>query len=54
VSTKLYAGNRPLSATAETLATKFAKFGKVMSVELDRNAATGGRAGEVRSNDAAR
>jgi RNA recognition motif-containing protein len=40
VSTKLYAGNLPLSATAETLATKFAKFGKVMSIKLDRNAAT--------------
>ena len=41
MSTKLYAGNLPLSATAETLATKFAKFGKVMSVTLDRNGDTG-------------
>jgi RNA recognition motif-containing protein len=41
VSAKLYAGNLPLSATAETLATKLARFGKVMSIELDRNAATG-------------
>lgn len=41
MSTKLYAGNLPLSATAETLATKFAKFGIVIAVTLDRNAATG-------------
>ena len=37
----LYAGNLPLSATAETLAVRFGKFGTVMSVTLDRNAATG-------------
>jgi RNA recognition motif-containing protein len=41
VSTTLYAGNLPLSATADSLATKFGKFGTVMSVTLDRNAATG-------------
>ena len=41
MSTRLYAGNLPLSATAETLATKFAKFGTVMSVTLDHNAVTG-------------
>jgi RNA recognition motif-containing protein len=41
VSTRLYAGNLPLSATAETLATKFGQFGQVMSVTLDRNAITG-------------
>lgn len=41
MSTRLYAGNLPLSVTAATLATKFAKFGKVMSVTLDRNAVTG-------------
>ena len=41
VSTKLYAGNLPLSATAETLAVKFGKFGTVMSVTLDHNAVTG-------------
>jgi RNA recognition motif-containing protein len=41
VSTRLYAGNLPLSATAETLATKFGQFGQVMSVTLDRNAVTG-------------
>jgi RNA recognition motif-containing protein len=41
VSTRLYAGNLPISATAELLAAKFAKFGIVVSVTLDRNAATG-------------
>lgn len=41
MSTRLYAGNLPLSATAETLATKFGQFGQVMSVTLDRNAVTG-------------
>ena len=37
----LYAGNLPLSATAEMLAVRFGKFGAVVSVTLDRNAATG-------------
>jgi RNA recognition motif-containing protein len=41
MSTKLYAGNLPISATAELLAAKFAKFGSVVSVTLDRNSATG-------------
>ncbi len=41
MSTTLYAGNLPISATAELLATKFAKFGDVVSVTLDRNLATG-------------
>ncbi|HEX5048425.1 MAG TPA: hypothetical protein VFX89_15010 [Gammaproteobacteria bacterium] len=41
VSMTLYAGNLPLSATAETLASKFGKFGTVISVTLDRDAATG-------------
>lgn len=41
MSMTLYAGNLPLSATAETLATKFGKFGTVKSVTLDRNAQTG-------------
>jgi RNA recognition motif-containing protein len=41
VSTRLYAGNLPLSVTAETLAAKFEKFGTVLSVTLDRNAVTG-------------
>jgi RNA recognition motif-containing protein len=41
MSTTLYAGNLPISATAELLAAKFAKFGSVVSVTLDRNAATG-------------
>jgi RNA recognition motif-containing protein len=41
VSTRLYAGNLPISATAELLAAKFAKFGTVVSVNLDRNPVTG-------------
>ena len=41
VSTTLYAGNLPISATAELLAVKFAKFGSVVSVTLDGNSATG-------------
>lgn len=41
MSTRLYAGNLPISATAELLAAKFAKFGTVLSVTLDRNAVTG-------------
>ena len=41
MSTRLYAGNLPISATAELLAAKFSKFGSVLSVTLDRNAATG-------------
>ena len=41
MSTRLYAGNLPLSVTADTLAAKFGKFGTVLSVTLDRNAVTG-------------
>lgn len=41
MSTTLYAGNLPISATAELLAAKFAKFGSVVSVTLDRNMSTG-------------
>ena len=41
MSTRLYAGNLPLSATAETLAVKFGRFGTVMSVTLDCNRDTG-------------
>ena len=41
MSTTLYAGNLPISATADLLAAKFAKFGSVVSVTLDRNSATG-------------
>jgi RNA recognition motif-containing protein len=33
--------NLPLSATEETLAGKFGKFGTVLSVKLDRDSATG-------------
>jgi RNA recognition motif-containing protein len=41
VSTRLYAGNLPISATADLLAVMFAKFGTVVSVNLDRHPATG-------------
>ena len=41
MSTTLYAGNLPLSASAESLASKFGKFGTVMSVTLDHNAGIG-------------
>jgi len=41
VSTTLYVSNLPFTATAETLVTKFAKFGTVASVKLNRNAITG-------------
>ena len=41
MSTRLYAGNLPLSVSAETLAVKFGKFGTVMSVTLDSNTGTG-------------
>ena len=33
--------NLPLSATEETLASKFGRFGTVLSVKLDRDSATG-------------
>jgi RNA recognition motif-containing protein len=41
VSTKLYASNLPFSATEQTLAIMFAKFGIVLSVRLDRDLETG-------------
>jgi cold-inducible RNA-binding protein len=41
VSTMLYVSNLPLSATEETLAGKFARFGTVMSAKLVRDPATG-------------
>ena len=41
MSTRLYAGNLPISATADLLAAMFAKFGTVVSVILDRNPTTG-------------
>jgi RNA recognition motif-containing protein len=41
VSTKLYASNLPSSATEQTLAIKFGKFGIVLSVKLDRDLETG-------------
>ena len=41
MSTRLYAGNLPISATADLLAVMFAKFGTVVSVSLDRHPITG-------------
>jgi len=41
VSTRLHVNNLPLSATEETLAGKFGRFGTVLSVKLDRDSATG-------------
>jgi RNA recognition motif-containing protein len=41
VSTKLYASNLPLSATEQALALKFGKFGRVVSVKMDRDMETG-------------
>ena len=35
MSTKLYVSNLPLSATAEMLATRFCKFGDVVSIVLE-------------------
>jgi RNA recognition motif-containing protein len=35
MSTTLYVSNLPLSATAEVLATRFCKFGDVVSVALE-------------------
>lgn len=35
MSTKLYVSNLPLSATEETLTTRFCKFGGVISVALE-------------------
>jgi RNA recognition motif-containing protein len=41
VSTTLYVSNLPFSATEEMLAGKFAKFGPVVAVRLDREPLTG-------------
>ena len=41
VSSTLYVNNLPSTATEETLLEKFAKFGTVVSVKLNRNALTG-------------
>jgi cold-inducible RNA-binding protein len=38
VSTLLYASNLPLTATEEALASKFEKFGSVVSVRIERDA----------------
>ena len=35
MGTRLYVSNLPLSATAETLTTRFSKFGVVMSVVFE-------------------
>lgn len=47
MSTKLYVSNLPLSATAEVLATRFCKFGGVISVALDPVARTNRRGATV-------
>ena len=41
MSTSLYVSNLPASATAETLAETFARFGTVLSVKLKRDPGTG-------------
>lgn len=41
MSTTLYVSNLPFAATEELLASKFGKFGTVISVRIDRDAATG-------------
>ena len=41
----LYASNLPLTATEQVLATKFEKFGGVVSVRIDRDKASGNRRG---------
>ena len=41
MSRTLYVNNLPLTATEETLKAKFARFGTVVSVKLNRNADTG-------------
>jgi RNA recognition motif-containing protein len=43
VSTTLYANNLPLTATEDGLVSKFAKFGGVLSVHLERDAGGGSR-----------
>ena len=43
VSTTLYANNLPLTATEEGLVNKFAKFGGVLSVRIERDAGGGSR-----------
>ncbi len=41
MSSTLYVNNLPFTATEETLLAKFARFGTVISVKLNRNALTG-------------
>lgn len=41
MSTMLFVNNLPFTATEVTLSAKFAQFGTVLSVKLNRNAATG-------------
>ena len=41
MSRMLYVNNLPFTATEEALLEKFAKFGTVVSVKLNRNALTG-------------
>ncbi len=41
MSTTLYVSNLPFAATEELLASKFGKFGTVISVRINRDAATG-------------
>jgi len=54
VSTTLYASNLPLTATEETLASKFAKFGCVLSVRIEHDASgTKGRSAFVEMQTAA-
>lgn len=43
MSTTLYASNLPLAATEDTLVSKFAKFGGVLSVRIERDAAGSSR-----------
>jgi len=37
----LFVSNLPISATEDSLVTKFARFGKVISAKLNRDSATG-------------
>jgi RNA recognition motif-containing protein len=55
VSTTLYVSNLPFAATEDLLASKFGKFGRVISVRLNRDAATGvmQRSGYVEMSSAA-
>jgi RNA recognition motif-containing protein len=55
MSATLYVSNLPFAATEDVLATKFGKFGTVVSVRLNRDAATGitRRSGYVEMSSAA-